>query len=215
MQESAPYAEKLAVEMNEVMRLSQLNYVNRESGDVGMITYYTTCDSPFQTITLTSDGQSLTGLTMSAQKHARVVDDQWVHLDEIAPFKQVKEQLRAYFEGDLTAFDVPISLHGTPFQLKVWAELQHIGYGQTLAYGELANRIGDLNAMRAVGMAAGHNPIGIIVPCHRLVGAQGKLVGYAAGLERKASLLDFEKSVAARGPHKFAVQQHALFEGAL
>ncbi|XNL82775.1 methylated-DNA--[protein]-cysteine S-methyltransferase [Actinomadura madurae] len=109
------------------------------------------------------------------------------------PFATVAEQLAAYFAGELTEFDMPLRLHGTPFQQRVWDALQEIPYGETTTYGELAVEIGSPSASRAVGLANGRNPVGVIVPCHRVVGSTGSLTGYGGGLDRKRYLLDFER----------------------
>lgn len=114
--------------------------------------------------------------------------------------EEAGRQLTEYFDGQRTDFDLPLAPEGTPFQLEVWAELQGIGYGETVTYGELAARIGrGPAASRAVGTANGANPIPIIVPCHRVVGADGNLVGYAGGLDRKVALLAVEGVRASRG----------------
>jgi methylated-DNA-[protein]-cysteine S-methyltransferase len=105
----------------------------------------------------------------------------------------VVAQLEAYFRGGRRVFDLPLALRGTPFQLRVWAELLRIPYGATLSYGELARRLGDPNLTRAVGAANGANPVSIIVPCHRVIGADGSLTGYGGGLERKRRLLALEQ----------------------
>jgi methylated-DNA-[protein]-cysteine S-methyltransferase len=104
-------------------------------------------------------------------------------------------QLRAYFAGELTSFDLPLGPEGTPFQQKVWAALREIPYGVTASYGELAERIGQRSASRAVGLANGRNPIAIVVPCHRVIGSDGSLTGYGGGLDRKRFLLDLERRV--------------------
>jgi methylated-DNA-[protein]-cysteine S-methyltransferase len=119
------------------------------------------------------------------------VDDQPVLAEAV-------RQLTAYFAGELTTFDLPLAPVGTDFQLRVWHQLEQIGYGDTASYGEVAGRLGMTNAAsRAVGLANGRNPIPIVVPCHRVIGANGTLTGYAGGLERKQQLLELE--------------QHALF----
>jgi methylated-DNA-[protein]-cysteine S-methyltransferase len=110
---------------------------------------------------------------------------------------EVIEQLTAYFAGDLKDFDVPLTMAGTDFQRAVWTELQQIPYGETITYGELAERLGRPSASRAVGLANGKNPISIIVPCHRVIGSTGNLTGYGGGLPRKRYLLDFEQGVPA------------------
>jgi len=151
----------------------------------------TTLDSPLGTLTLTAADGFLTGMAMDGQKHAprplpatTTHDDRW--------FVGVTGQLDAYFAGTLTQFEVPIRLDGTDFQRRVWALLQEIPYGETISYGELARRLGNPGASRAVGLANGRNPIAVIVPCHRVIGVNGTLTGYGGGLDRKEWLLDHE-----------------------
>jgi len=129
---------------------------------------------------------------MVAHKHGPEVEAGWVQSDEAAPFAEAKRQLGAYFAGRLTTFDLPLAPDGTAFQMRVWQELRRIPHGQTVSYGELARRIGSPTACRAVGLANGRNPLTIIVPCHRVVGANGKLTGYAGGMARKETLLALE-----------------------
>jgi methylated-DNA-[protein]-cysteine S-methyltransferase len=114
------------------------------------------------------------------------------------PFAAVHEQLDAYFAGELQEFDLPLAPHGTPFQVRVWDELTRIPYAETISYKELALRLGDPKLVRAVGTANGRNPLSIIVPCHRVIGADGTLVGYGGGLERKRWLLDHEAVASGR-----------------
>ena len=162
----------------------------------------TTIPSPLGTLTLTSAGGFLTGMTMEGQKHVPapvpagpvpsvtlgdVEDDAW--------FAEVKDQLSAYFAGTLTEFDIPVKLTGSDFQRRVWRCLQDVPYGETISYGQLARRVGNPNASRAVGLANGRNPVAVIVPCHRVIGADGRLTGYAGGLDRKTWLLDHEAAV--------------------
>ncbi|RAV08342.1 cysteine methyltransferase [Mycolicibacterium sp. GF69] len=132
-------------------------------------------------------------------RHLRMVDqtyepsrDGWAP-DESA-FPEAVEQLEAYFAGERIDFDIELDLVGTSFQRKVWAALLTIPYGQTRSYGQIARQIGAPTAFRAVGLANGHNPIGIIVPCHRVIGSNGSLTGYGGGLDRKRALLEMEKS---------------------
>ncbi len=107
---------------------------------------------------------------------------------------EVARQLGAYFARDLKEFDLPVRPDGTPFQLRVWEQLVKVGYGETVSYGEIARRLGMTNAAsRAVGLANGRNPIPIVIPCHRVVGANGTLTGYAGGVERKQTLLELEQ----------------------
>lgn len=151
----------------------------------------TAIDSPVGTLTLVASDGVLCALYMHEQRHAPPPDS--FGEPDPAAFGSVIEQLTAYFAGDRTAFDVPLALAGTAFQLKVWAALQQIPYGETTSYGELAAAIGQPTAARAVGLANGRNPVGIIVPCHRVVGADGRLVGYGGGIARKEALLRLER----------------------
>jgi len=150
-------------------------------------------DSPLGPLTLVADDGVLSGLYMTEQRH-RPAEASFGERDPAA-FGSVNEQLKAYFEGKLTRFDVPLALAGTPFQQRVWAALQEIPYGSVAAYGQLADRLGQPGASRAVGLANGRNPVGIIVPCHRVVGSDGNLTGYGGGLGRKRFLLDFERGL--------------------
>ena len=115
--------------------------------------------------------------------------------EDRAAFKPAITQFSAYFAGELRDFDLPLAPVGTPFQMRVWKALLEIPFAQTTSYGELATKLGDRNASRAVGLANGRNPIGIIVPCHRVIGANGALTGYGGGIERKRWLLAHEKRV--------------------
>ena len=114
------------------------------------------------------------------------------------PFDVAGEQLDAYFAGELQEFDVPLAPAGTPFQRRVWEELERIPYAETISYKELALRLGDLKLVRAVGLANGRNPLSIVIPCHRVIGSDGTLVGYGGGLERKRWLLDHEAVASGR-----------------
>lgn len=168
------------------------------------MTYFSYMSSLLGRLLLTSDGTALTGLFMSPHRHGPESTEGWMQNDAVAPFPAAREQLAAYFAGTLTEFDLPLALHGTPFQQKVWNELLNIPFGQTWSYGELARRIGQPTASRAVGLANGKNPVSIIVPCHRVIGANGKLVGYGGGLERKTTLLQLER------PAQAEVEQFTL-----
>ena len=155
---------------------------------------HTVTDSPYGLLTLVADDGVLSGLYMTDQRH-RPPEETFGAPDD-APFTETKEQLAAYFAGDLKEFTIPLRLHGTPFQLRVWDELRRIPYGETRTYGELAGLLGNPKASRAVGLANGRNPVGIIVPCHRVIGSTGSLTGYGGGLPRKQRLLDFERGAA-------------------
>ena len=151
----------------------------------------TTVPSPIGPLTLTAVDGVLTGLHMHEQRHAPAASSGWVRDD--AAFKDVVEQLDAYFAGELRRFEVATALRGTDFQRRVWAALVEIPYGETISYGELASRVGRPRAFRAVGLANGRNPVAVIVPCHRVIAGDGTLGGYGGGLERKTMLLDFER----------------------
>lgn len=159
---------------------------------------HTVIDSVVGTLTLVAEEGVIVGLYMDLQRH-RPDDDALGEPDprgrEVEPFKAAADQLDAYFAGELTRFDVPLAPRGSEFQQRVWAALQEIPYGRTESYGELAERIGSPGGARAVGLANGKNPIGIIIPCHRVVGADGSLTGYGGGLDRKQQLLDLELAV--------------------
>lgn len=150
-----------------------------------------TVDSPVGLLTLAGRNGRLRHLRMVDQTYEPSREG-WV--DDDGAFDDVVRQLDAYFAGDLTEFDLELDLVGSDFQKKVWAELLAIPYGETRTYGAIARDIGSAGASRAVGLANGHNPIGIIVPCHRVIGANGSLTGYGGGLARKRHLLDMEKN---------------------
>ncbi|HZA12592.1 methylated-DNA--[protein]-cysteine S-methyltransferase [Mycobacterium sp.] len=155
-----------------------------------MIRYRTT-DSPVGTLTLAGPANTLRHLRMEDQTYEPDRAN-WERDD--AAFADAVEQLNAYFAGERTRFDLDMELVGTTFERRVWAALQTIPYGETRSYGEIAEQIGAPGAFRAVGRANGRNPIGIIVPCHRVIGANGGLTGYGGGLDRKRALLDLEKN---------------------
>jgi methylated-DNA-[protein]-cysteine S-methyltransferase len=153
----------------------------------------TTCrtiPSPVGPLVLAGRDDVLTNLRMTDQTHPPQGLAEW--RDDPTAFPDAVEQLDAYFAGELTEFDVAMRLDGTDFQKRVWNALVDIPYGETTSYGELAERVGRPGAARAVGLANGHNPIAIIVPCHRVIGANGSLTGYGGGLERKQALLGLE-----------------------
>ncbi|MGP2438119.1 methylated-DNA--[protein]-cysteine S-methyltransferase [Streptomyces sp. JW3] len=152
---------------------------------------HTVTDSPYGPLTLVAEDGALCGLYMTDQRH-RPPEETFGARDE-TPFGAALDQLESYFAGELKEFTLPLHLNGTPFQRTVWDHLRTIPYGETRTYGELAAALGNPAASRAVGLANGRNPIGIIVPCHRVIGASGSLTGYGGGLARKRQLLDFER----------------------
>jgi methylated-DNA-[protein]-cysteine S-methyltransferase len=150
-----------------------------------------TVDSPIGQLLLEGDGRALTRLEMSPHELPPA------ERRDADAFRDVEAQLGAYFAGELTEFDVPLAPAGSAFQLRVWASLLEIPYGQTASYGEIAAAVGRPDAVRAVGATNGRNPIAVIVPCHRVIGADGSLVGYGGGLPRKRLLLELEAQQAA------------------
>jgi methylated-DNA-[protein]-cysteine S-methyltransferase len=161
-----------------------------------MNTRHTILDSPVGELTVVADGDALTGLYFPG--HLRMPDPAGFGPREDAAFEETARQVAEYFTGGRTEFDLPLAPHGGAFELRVWELLRAIPYGETRSYGDLARELGDPALAQAVGSANGRNPISIVVPCHRVVGADGSLTGYAGGLDRKRYLLDLEAPVAAR-----------------
>jgi methylated-DNA-[protein]-cysteine S-methyltransferase len=149
------------------------------------MTTHTIIDTPLGDVVLTGDGHAVTGLAFAGGPPASGRRDD-------AALAEPARQVREYFAGERTAFDLPLRLEGTAFDREVWKAVAAIGYGKTATYGELADRIGRPGAARAVGAANGRNPVALVVPCHRVIGAAGALTGYAYGVERKRALLELE-----------------------
>ena len=146
-------------------------------------------DSPIGKLLLVGDERGLVRLSMSPFS----IDPEWKR--DSASFEAARRQLEEYFTGERHEFDLPLALAGNSFELEVWEALLRIPYGETASYGEVAREIGHPDAARAVGSANGRNPVAVIVPCHRVIGADGGLTGYGGGLERKRFLLDLEAGV--------------------
>jgi methylated-DNA-[protein]-cysteine S-methyltransferase len=154
------------------------------------ITYWHEIDSPVGHLLLAGTADALTRLHFQAGPRPLKPPREWQR--EVGPFRPVLAQLQEYFAGVRREFDLALAPHGTPFQLAVWRALTEIPYGETVSYGELARRIGPEGGARAVGLANGSNPLPIIVPCHRVIGADGSLTGFGGGLEVKRALLSLE-----------------------
>jgi methylated-DNA-[protein]-cysteine S-methyltransferase len=161
-------------------------------------TYYTTMESPIGELLLVGDGDNLSGMYMQDGRKPKTIATGW--RESSAPLADAKRQLEEYFAGDRTTFDIPLAAQGAPFEREVWHALEEIPYGETVSYGEIARRVGQPTAARAVGTANGRNPIAVIVPCHRVIGADGSLTGYGGGLERKRLLLELERGQGRLGP---------------
>ena len=156
-------------------------------------TFLTTCiTSPIGALRLTSNGIALTRVSIAAFDPPQESD---IPADDDAVLAAAREQLDAYFDMRLTRFDLPLEARGTQFQRRVWDSLSVIPFGETISYAELARRIESPKAVRAVGAANGRNPLMIVVPCHRVIGADGSLTGFGGGIERKQWLLDHERRV--------------------
>jgi methylated-DNA-[protein]-cysteine S-methyltransferase len=166
---------------------------------------YTYIDSPIGRLLLGTDGEALTRIDMDVASRPPRDLENWSCDPEAGPLREVARQLGEYFAGRRRVFDLPIRMEGTEFQRRAWRMLLEIPYGQTRSYGEQAKRIGNPNASRAVGLANGRNPIPIVVPCHRVIGADGSLTGFGGGIERKRWLLAHE----GLQPSLLASDQHA------
>jgi methylated-DNA-[protein]-cysteine S-methyltransferase len=154
--------------------------------------YYDYYQSPHGRMLLVADDEALTGVYFTGQKHQPRIEGGWLKDARHAPLRQAKQELAEYFAGKRTRFTVKVAPRGTPFQRAVWKAIAGVGFGRTIPYAELARRAGHPGSARAAGAATGRNPIGIIVPCHRIVGSTGALTGYAGGLEKKRALLALE-----------------------
>jgi methylated-DNA-[protein]-cysteine S-methyltransferase len=157
--------------------------------------HMTTIDSPVGELRIIASERGLRAILWGGEDAARIaaIDDDDVIEERTPVLDRAVEQLREYFAGTRREFDLPLDPSGTPFQQSAWQVLRTIPYGQTMSYGEQARRLGDPNKARAVGAANGKNPLSIVVPCHRVVGSNGDLTGFAAGIDIKSWLLDHER----------------------
>ena len=158
--------------------------------------YYTWFDAPFTRVLIAGADDGLRYLLFEFSRRCReTLDEPTCRIDSAGRLREAVRQLRAYFRGELTEFDLPLNPAGTEFQQRVWAALRETPFSETVTYGQIADRIGRPSASRAVGRAIGLNPIAIVVPCHRVIGRSGRLVGFAGGLCNKRRLLDHERNV--------------------
>jgi methylated-DNA-[protein]-cysteine S-methyltransferase len=171
------------------------------------VTCWHEVDSPVGQLLLAGTAQALTRVHFQAGPHPLRPAQQWRRA--AAPFERAQAQLLEYFSGSRRTFDLPLAPQGTPFQLRVWRALCTIPYGETLSYGVLAQRLGLAGGARAVGLANGANPLPIVVPCHRVIGADGTLTGFGGGLPIKRSLLALEGAACA--VDLFAAEERAAF----
>lgn len=160
--------------------------------------YWSIVETPIGTVTVTGDRDTVSSLYLDGQRH-RPPDEVTLTRDD-ARLRHIGDQLTEYFAGQRTVFDLCVRVRsGTAFQRAVWGQLMRIPFGATTSYGAIAAQLGSPGASRAVGLANGRNPVSIIVPCHRVVGADGSLTGYGGGLERKKWLLEHERRIAGSG----------------
>lgn len=176
-----------------------------------MTTLFSLLDSPIGELLLTGDGHAVAGIWMQSHRSEWKKTQAWQRDD--AAFAATRAQLVQYFAGERSAFELPLMAQGTGFQRKVWHALCEIPYGTTISYGELARRIGQPSAARAVGLANGSNPLPIVVPCHRVIGADGSLTGFGGGIARKQWLLAHEARWSKRPGDLFASPSVATSAG--
>lgn len=159
------------------------------------MTVYTEIDNAVVPLAVAADEEGLRAIRFLSGAGALAPDSSWRRDDRARPLRAAVRELTAYFAGELRQFSLPLAPSGTPFQLDVWRALAAIPYGETTSYGELAGRIGRARAVRAVGAANGANPLPVVLPCHRVIGANGSLTGYGGGLPIKRALLALERGV--------------------
>jgi methylated-DNA-[protein]-cysteine S-methyltransferase len=172
------------------------------------MTFYDTIPSPVGELLIAADESGLTTIRFEQSRHGREDAAAWTPAAEATGaaarvLRAAREQLDAYFAGEITTFDLPLGPSGTTFQQRVWSRLREIPFGETISYAELAHRVGDPRAVRAVGGANGRNPLPIVVPCHRVIGADGSLTGFGGGIDRKRWLLEHEGALELQLPSTY------------
>jgi methylated-DNA-[protein]-cysteine S-methyltransferase len=173
----------------DLIRRSKMRYISLMKQGERMV-FYTTVDSPLGPLLLAANSDGLRRVGFENSKRFSIPPVGWTQNRKI--FREVIRQLNEYFAGDLKEFNLPLAPEGTPFQVSVWSALRTIPYGETISYAQLAKRIGNPKAVRAVGRANGANPLPIIIPCHRVIGSDGDLTGFGGGLPIKIKLLAIE-----------------------
>jgi methylated-DNA-[protein]-cysteine S-methyltransferase len=166
--------------------------------------YFDRIPSPLGPIVVAADAAALIGVWFDGQRHQPAVDGRWQRRHDLPVLRRAAAELAEYFAGARTRFEVPLAPSGTAFQRAVWNAIATVPYGETIAYRALAARAGRPDGARAAGAATGRNPLSIVVPCHRIVGAGGALTGYAGGLERKRALLALEHATRSSVPVRHA-----------
>ncbi|HZQ47794.1 MAG TPA: methylated-DNA--[protein]-cysteine S-methyltransferase [Verrucomicrobiae bacterium] len=166
-----------------------------KASEENIMTHYSIVKSPIGDLMLVADASALTGLYFAGCDHIPAASQRWTRNAQHPVLQRAAKQLREYFAGKRTTFSLPLGLVGTDFQEKIWRQIALIPYGKTITYSDLARRVGATQAVRAAGTSTGRNPLSIVIPCHRVVGKNGSLCGFAGGLDKKHQLLEFEKSV--------------------
>ena len=159
------------------------------------MTRYARFESPLGPVVAIAEDEGITHIDFVDGKYARRIESAWEEDPEAPELRACGRQLAEYFAGERTAFDLPLAPRGSDFQRRVWDEIARVPYGETITYAELARRAGAPGHARAAGAATGRNPVGVVIPCHRIVGSDGSLTGYAGGLERKRGLLELEGAI--------------------
>ena len=157
------------------------------------VSYFDCVSTPLGPMVLASDGDALTGAWFDGQRHQPPIGDAWQRRRDLPILRRAADELAAYFAAERTAFTLPLAPAGTPFQREVWQAISTVPYGETIAYRDLAAAIGRPASIRAAAAATGRNPLSIVIPCHRIVGADGALTGYAGGIDRKRTMLALER----------------------
>lgn len=174
------------------------------------VVYFDCIPSPLGEMMLASDGDALSGAWFDGQRYQPRLGPAWQRRPDLPLLRRAAAEFAEYFAGERIAFSVPLAPVGTPFQRDVWRAIAHVRYGATIAYRELAARAGRPESIRAAGAATGRNPLSVIVPCHRIVGANGALTGYAGGLARKRALLALEHAAIVAAPAPRGARMSAL-----
>src|ERR1017187_1342677 len=176
------------------MAMKRINMKQTEKTGENIVNYYSLINSPIGDLMLVADASTLTGLYFVGCNHIPAASKGWALNAQLPVLRQAAKQLQEYFTGTRDNFSVPLRIAGTDFQEKIWREIAIIPYGETISYSDLAKRAGEPEAIRAAGTNTGRNPVAIIIPCHRVVGKNGGMGGFAGGLERKRLLLKLENS---------------------
>lgn len=176
------------------MKLKRFDMKQTKAAEKNIMTHYAIVKSPIGDLMLVAGATALTGLYFAGCDHIPAASHRWILNAQHPVLQRAAKQLQEYFAGKRTTFSLPLGLAGTDFQEKIWRQIALIPYGKTITYSDLARRAGATQAVRAAGTSTGRNPLAIVIPCHRVVGKNGSLCGFAGGLDKKRRLLELEKS---------------------